>query len=352
MTRTLLVAAMASLLFYSQTTLAQENNATGQSTITPGKFLGAKDSSYPHWFKESFLNFEEDVAEATSEGKRLALYFHQAGCPYCNKLIEDNFANQEIGSRFRDAFDLVAINMWGDREVVQVGGKEFTEKTLAAALNVKFTPTILFFDENKKVALRLNGYYPPTEFTTAIDYVSAKMETQLSYSEFVNSLKLKNRSGKLNEAGWLLPAPYNLSKFNDDKPIAVLFEEPECENCDLLHRKTFADPTAMELLSKFNVIQLNRWSDTAVTKPDGRQTTANKWANELGLGYAPGILLMDASGNEVIKISAMFRTFHILGAFDYTASEAYLLEPSFQRYLSERAEHIIQSGKNVDIWKY
>lgn len=331
---------------------ANEQNSALQSALQPGKFLGAKQAKYPQWFKQSFLEFEDDIDEATEAGKRLALYFHQDGCPYCDKLIKDNFKNPEIGERFRQAFDLVSINMWGDREVVQVGGQPFTEKTLATALNVNFTPTLLFFSENKKVVLRLDGYYPPMEFIHAINYVSGKLEQQQSFADYIGSVKQQNKSGALNKAPWLLPPPYDLRNLAGEKPIAVLFEEPGCEHCDLLHNKTFTDEAADDLLSEFNIIQLNRWSDTTVTLPDGSTITAEKWANKLGLGYAPGILLLDNMGNEALKISAMFRTFHILSAFDYVSSGSYLTEPSFQRFLSARAEHIMSTGKDVDIWKY
>ena len=317
-----------------------------------GKFLGAIETTHPGWFKESFLEFEEDIAEAADEGKRLILYFHQDGCPYCNKLVEDNFADPDIGKKVRTNFELVAINMWGDREVVQVGGKEFTEKTLAAALNVNFTPTLLFFSENKQVALRLDGYYPPSEFTYALDYVSGKMESQQSFPEYLAAIKQQNASGKLNQAEWLINPPYDLSGFEDDKPIAVMFEEPDCETCDLLHQKTFQDAAAPPLLEKFNIIQLNRWADTEVTKPDGEATTAANWARELGLGFSPSIVFFDSSGKRIMTIDAMFKTFHTLGVFDYVASAAYLEEPSFQRYLTERAEHIRSTGEDVDIWKY
>ena len=43
--------------------------------------LGAKTAETPHWFKESFLEFEEDVAEAAADGKRVMIFFHQEGAP-------------------------------------------------------------------------------------------------------------------------------------------------------------------------------------------------------------------------------------------------------------------------------
>ncbi len=325
-------------------TAAQETNV--------GKFLGAKETVFPEWFKQSFLDFEEDIDEAANAGKRVILYFHQDGCPYCNKLVNDNFGNSAIAAKVKKNFDLVAINMWGDREVIQVGGKQFSEKTLAAALNVSFTPTLMFFNEKGKVVLRLDGYYPPSEFVTALSYVAEKKEQQTTYTDFVETLKQTKIDGEMNGEDWLIQQPYDLSVLSDTSPAAVLFEEPECENCDLLHQKTFTDPAAATLLGQFNIIQLNRWADTPVVKPDGTATTAKKWADSLGLGYVPAIVLYDAGGKQIIKITAMFRTFHILGAFDYVASGSYQTEPSFQRYLTARAERIRHTGADVDIWKY
>ena len=37
----------------------------------------------PNWFTETFLDFREDVRDATKENKRLLVYFGQDGCPYC-----------------------------------------------------------------------------------------------------------------------------------------------------------------------------------------------------------------------------------------------------------------------------
>ena len=97
------------------------------AATTPGKVVGGKISEHPGWFKESFLEFEEDVAEASRQNKRVMIYFHQDGCPYCAKLVDENFTDPQIESFVKTNFDGIAINMWGDREVVTVGGKDFTE---------------------------------------------------------------------------------------------------------------------------------------------------------------------------------------------------------------------------------
>ena len=142
--------------------------------VTPGKSIGAKASEKPHWFKESFLDFEEDVKEATRSSRRVMLYFHQDSCPYCARLVEENFSDPKTESFIRQNFDGITLNMWGDRDVISISGQNFTEKTFAAALKVQYTPTLIFLDESGKVALRLNGYCPPNDFRAALRYVAAE----------------------------------------------------------------------------------------------------------------------------------------------------------------------------------
>jgi thioredoxin-related protein len=95
----------------------------------------------PAWFKASFLDIREDIVEATADGKRLLLYFYQDGCPYCAKLSNDNFGNRAIAEKTQQSFEVIAINMWGDREVTDVQGSSTTEKGFAATLRVQYTPT-------------------------------------------------------------------------------------------------------------------------------------------------------------------------------------------------------------------
>jgi thioredoxin-related protein len=118
----------------------------------------------PPWFAQSFLDFREDIAEAARDGKRLLVYFGQDGCPYCARLMQINFTQKAIVDKTRRHFVVIAINIWGDREVTWIDGTRLGEKAFAKLLRVQFTPTLLFFDEKGNLALRVNGYYPPRRF--------------------------------------------------------------------------------------------------------------------------------------------------------------------------------------------
>ncbi len=323
-----------------------------ESADKKGKFLGAMPTEYPAWFKESFLDFKEDVADAAAKGKRLMVLFHQDGCPYCNALVERNLSQKDIEQLVKKNFDVVALNMWGDREVASIGGKQYTEKSFAAALKVQFTPTILFFNEEGKMILRLNGYLPPKRFKVALNYVAEKQEAKLSYQDYMAKHLPPGKDGELYSQDFFLPKPYDLSrKAGKNKPFAIFFEQVDCPNCETLHKKVLVDAGLRDTIKQFDTVQLDMWSDTPVIRPDGIRTTARQLAKQLDVKYAPTIVIFNEKGEEVIRSEAFFKVFHTRGLLQYVVSGSYQKQPNFQRYLSDLAHDIQATGKDVDIWQ-
>jgi len=316
-----------------------------------GDFKGVALVEIPAWFKPSFLNIQDDIDEATESGKRVMVYFHQNGCPYCAKLVNDNFKDKRTVDYMAKHFDAVDINMWGDREVVGLKGKALNEKSYSASLKVWFTPTILFFDEKGKVALRINGYYPKDKFLIALQYVAEKKETQLSFSEYYKQFSTVKKKSKLAAESFFVKPAYDLQKLNkQNKPLAILFEEGDCKACDNLHKVTLKDKDTVDILKQFNIVQLDRWSDAPIIDLNGKPTTAKKLANKLEITFAPYAVLYD-KGLEVIRIEGFLKSFHVQSVFDYVLSGDYKKETSFQRYIEHRATAIRNTGKTVDIWK-
>ena len=322
------------------------------SEVEPGASLGVKIVETPGWFKESFLEFENDVAEAAENGRRVMLYFHQEGCPYCARLVEKSFNNPEIESYIRKNFDGSTINMWGDREVVNIGGREFTEKTFAAALKVQYTPTLIFLDEKGKTALRLDGYYPPDKFQTALRYVAEHQEAKANFSEYMHSQNETNSSDLIDEDFFVKTKKLNHLIQQSDSPLAIYFESEDCNDCRILHGRILTDQTTRLLVKKFNNLQFNINSTERIDLPDGRNIAVKQWVAELNIAYTPSVVFFDSGGIEVMRIGAFMKTFHFQSVYDYVTNKAYLDEPSFQRYISERAEKIREAGFDTNIWGY
>ncbi len=321
--------------------------AKQEGELAPG-FVNPGYIEHPEWFKNSFLDMREDVEEAAAAGRRVMLYFYQDGCPYCKKLMEVNLSQKDIVDRLKRDFDVIAINIWGDREVTDMDGEQLTEKRYARKLGVQFTPTLIFLDEQGKVVARLNGYYPPHQFRVVLDYVAGHREKDMSLREYYASVSPAKSTGRLHiEPGYLEP-PYRLDRRESDRPLIVLFEQKDCSACDELHLDIFRKPEVRKQLDRFDIVLLDMWSDTPVITPDGRQTTARDWARALNVQYAPTMVFFDGD-REVFRTEAWLRSFHVESALDYVASKAWKQQPNFQRFIEARADRLRAQGRKIDL---
>ena len=331
---------------YGQSAQAAEQGKLEVGMVNPGY------EEKPDWFKSSFLDIREDVEEAASAGKRVMLYFYQDGCPYCAKLLQDNFSQRSIVEKSRKYLDVIAVNMWGDREVTSLDGQVMTEKEFATVLRVMFTPTILILNEQGKVILRINGYYHPVKFEAALDYVGQQKETALSFADYYHQLEPVKPSGKLHEEAFFINPPYDLQKLaKSDKPLMLLFEQKQCKPCDEYHADIYQRPETQEQLLRFNIIRLDMWGDTPLRSFDGQKTTARSLARQLDVKYAPSMMFFDKAGKEVFRTEAYLKAFHVQSVLDYVASGAYQTQPNFQRFIAARADKLEAQGIHVDLWK-
>lgn len=136
------------------------------------------------WFLDSFLELADDLQAATDNGKRFAIFWELKGCPYCKKMHTANLSDPKINSFIADHFDVLQLNLIGDRKVTDFDGTEMSEKQLAAKYGVRFTPTIQFFDTDpapladrpakKREINRLVGYVEPQQFTAQFRFITEK----------------------------------------------------------------------------------------------------------------------------------------------------------------------------------
>jgi thioredoxin-related protein len=141
------------------------------------------------WFKhDSFLELKDDLAEAHGKGKRLAILWEQRGCPYCREMHRVNFAKPAITEFIKANFDIIQLNMWGDREVVDTDGETLTEKQLARKWRVQFTPTTVFLGEEGTEVFRMPGYFKPFHFIGIYRYVAAKGYEDEGFQRWLQNL--------------------------------------------------------------------------------------------------------------------------------------------------------------------
>ena len=149
------------------------------------------------WFLDSFLDLPDDLGAAHKQGKRLAIMWELRGCPYCRETHLVNLAQPRIADYIKANFEVLQLNIIGDRKVKDFDGAELSEKALAAKYGVRFTPTFQFFQEEpagmsdlapqKREVARAPGYLRPDDFLALFRFVREKAYEKGSFRDFLKS---------------------------------------------------------------------------------------------------------------------------------------------------------------------
>lgn len=296
--------------------------------------------THPEWFKLSFLDLREDLADAAASQRKLAVYLGQKYCPYCEALLSNDFGRADIRDYTSAHFDVIGLDIHGDRTVTDLQGREMSEKAFADSQRVNFTPTLIFYAAGEGEVFRLRGYYPPYQFRAALEYVADEHYRQESFADYLAraDVPMVFDVNDLNYEDFFASPPYLLARnrLPAEKPLLVIFEQPECHACDILHTGPFKDPQILRRLGGFEVVQLNLLGDTPVVTPDGERTRARDWAHELGLFYTPTLIFYDERGREIIRVDSVVQFNRLRNVLDYVLTKTYREYPTFQRWREAR----------------
>lgn len=310
-----------------------------------GKFTGGSDHSMPEWFKESFMDMSEDVEEAKEENKHVMLFMTLKFCPYCTKMLNSNFVEgSKLQAYIQENFDVIGINIKGSKEITVNEDLTLTEKEYAKHLNVQYTPTIIFLNQSNEVVVRINGYRSSENFKYILDFVKNKEYKNMELTQYIE--KVKNKTFYTLKENKMFKNINDLSKI--DGPLAVIFEDGSCTQCDYLHNTTLKNKDVLAEMKEFTIVRLDASSQSKIITPKGEVTTPNKWAENLVLDYRPGILLFN-NKIEQARIDALLYSFHFKELFRFVSNKEYKRYKSFLDYLRVRQSNLLKSGINIDI---
>ena len=312
--------------------------------VTPGKVVGGSGFETPAWFKDSFLEIATDVEEANETGKHVLLFFHLNGCPYCAITVNEQFQKEPLKSFMQQHFDSIEINVRGNREIAMNEEITTTERALAEYLKIQGTPTIILLNSKNQVVLRLAGYRSTHALQIAFNYVQQKAYLQTSFSDYKRDSMGYGQYQFIDN-----PMIEDVSDFSSTRePVALLFEDDDCEDCEVFHHKLISRPASRELLQRYRFIRIDAKSDDLITDFNGRQISPKDWAAELKMDYRPGIILFD-EGMEVTRVASLLFPFH------FETFLMYGLDKNYRKYSRPgelgraRQEVLFAQGINANV---
>ena len=329
-------------------TSASAQTATSE-TVTPGKIIGSTEVVIPEWFKDSFLDFREEVEEAAEADKHVLIYFHITGCPYCQKMLDDNFRGDYNKSLIQASFDSIDLDLHGSREVAFNDETEVPESDLARALNVRYTPTILFMNDKNQIVQRLNGYRSPREFRQVLNFVKEKAYLKGDFASY-RQQHLTDSIYELQDHPVYQKTDNVQQLIASGKPVAIMFEDDTCDDCERFHKEVFDLAETQALLSDFTVVRLDALDESPIIDDKGNKTTAKAWVNKLNLSYRPAILFYN-EGEYRETLSGMLKLFHFQQLLSYVSGKHYKDFNTWSKYMVHRSGELVKAGQDVDVWK-
>lgn len=148
------------------------------------------------WYLQSFLELQNDLEAANAAGKRFVIVWEQRGCPYCERMHEENFVIPALNDYIRKHFDVLQLNLHGERRVTDFDGEVLPERKLARKYSVTYTPTIQFFPADASKAAgkpghkaeieRVQGYLKPVPFLATFKYVVDQAYAEVGLRTYLN----------------------------------------------------------------------------------------------------------------------------------------------------------------------
>jgi len=318
-------------------------SAAATDTVQRGKVVGGVMHPVPDWFKESFLEIADDVDEASAAGRHVMLFFELNGCPYCDRMLHESFETDPISSYIRDNFDVIAINIQGDRQIAFNEEITVSEKRLSEILKVYSTPAIVFLDADNKTIVRVNGYRAPERFQQVLEFVATRSYRSTELAGYLQA-KLDHNVYQPRDNP-LFSEVKDLSTV--DGPLMLVFEDGSCYDCNEFHQKILTDERVRKEIAPFTVVRMNTDSNEPLMDIYGNETTPAALAREYQMIYRPGVLLFD-EGNLLRRHDSLTFPHHFKESLRYVAG-GYYKQTSYRDYSRQRTEELLDAGVTIDL---
>ena len=148
----------------------------------------------------------------------------------------------------------------------------------------------------------------------------------------------------------------------EGKDLMVIVEQRGCPYCRELHEVNFErEEIATFADENFLVLQINMWGSRETTDFDGDVMEERDLMQKWFVSFTPTTLFFSLEDDgappsdmrEALSflMPGYFKPFHHLSAMEYVASDGYLEEPNFQRWLQAKADRMEEEGHEVVIWE-
>jgi thioredoxin-related protein len=123
--------------------------------------------------KINWLKYDEGLALAKKENKKIFLSFHADWCGYCVKMEKETFTDAAVSTYLNQNFTPIMVD--SDKE-----------KKIAGAYNVRALPTNWFLEADSSKISTLPGYVDAKQLLSILKFIKTESYKKMSFKEFIN----------------------------------------------------------------------------------------------------------------------------------------------------------------------
>lgn len=142
-------------------------------------------ATLPSWFEQKSTDINTLIKKADKIHKKVILFFDLEDCPWCEKMIKNNFSGGKLTNKTKENFIVVHISNDGKR-IVRYKNFKGSEGDFKDKMGVYFSPTMIFLDSEGNVIGKFEGYRNPYKYETILAYILSGSYKKMKYIDFYN----------------------------------------------------------------------------------------------------------------------------------------------------------------------
>ncbi|WP_428739375.1 thioredoxin family protein [Sulfurimonas sp.] len=117
------------------------------------------------------INLDQAALETKKTHKSPLVYLHRTGCPYCERLEEFTFDDDDVHDYIEKNFNFIQINVSYTEDIIIYKNKKMTPREFAITIGYNFFPSVLFLDAQANLEHASVGYIEEKDFLIILKYM-------------------------------------------------------------------------------------------------------------------------------------------------------------------------------------
>ncbi len=130
------------------------------------------------------INLDKAAIETKKTNKSPLVYLHRTGCPYCEKLEEFTFDDDDVHDYIEENFNFIVINVSYTEDVIIYKNEKMAPRAFAIKMGYNFFPSVLFLNDSAELEHASVGYIEEKDFLLVLKYMKTNAYKTMSVDEY------------------------------------------------------------------------------------------------------------------------------------------------------------------------